>query len=140
MHGTYRKKIASPANEYWWGGTVNAGTRMPFSEGDSLDMRGDTFGNQAAPLLLSSHGRYIWSEEPFAFSCKEGVLELEGKADFVLAQSGNCLKSAYLAAGERFFPPSGKTPDSLLFSAPQYNTWIEMHSNQALSNLKLFRR
>ena len=31
-----------------------------------------------------------------------------------------------------WFPPSGKTPDLLFFSAPQYNTWIELtyHQNE----------
>jgi alpha-glucosidase (family GH31 glycosyl hydrolase) len=31
---------------------------------------------------------------------------------------------------QRFFPPSGKTPDPLLFSRPQFNTWIELTYNQ----------
>ena len=32
--------------------------------------------------------------------------------------------------GKKYFPPSGKTPDLLLFSSPQYNTWIELQYNQ----------
>ena len=28
------------------------------------------------------------------------------------------------------FPPSGKLPDSLFFTMPQYNTWIELMYNQ----------
>jgi alpha-glucosidase len=35
-----------------------------------------------------------------------------------------------LYASRKFFPPSGKTPDPLLFTSPQYNTWIELQYNQ----------
>ena len=28
-----------------------------------------------------------------------------------------------------FFPPSGKWPDSLLITSPQYNLWIELQYN-----------
>lgn len=51
--------------EKWYGGAVNDAHLMPFKDGYSLDMYGDTRGNQAVPLLISTKGRFIWSEEPF---------------------------------------------------------------------------
>ena len=44
--------------------------------------------------------------------------------------AGNTLRDAYLAASTKYFPPSGQLPDSLFFSMPQYNTWIELMYNQ----------
>jgi hypothetical protein len=44
---------------------------MPFKDGYNLDMYGDTRGNQAVPLLISTKGRFIWSEEPFKFAVKK---------------------------------------------------------------------
>ena len=32
--------------------------------------------------------------------------------------------------GSTFFPPSGRIPDPLLFTHPQFNTWIELTYNQ----------
>ncbi|MEC0266882.1 hypothetical protein [Paenibacillus anseongense] len=55
-------------DEYWWGGRVADGRSMPY--GTSLfrvDLAASSGANQACPLLVSSKGRYVWSEEPFAF-------------------------------------------------------------------------
>ena len=43
--------------------------------------------------------------------------------------AGN-LRDAFRKASATWFPPSGKTPDLIFFSAPQYNTWIELTYNQ----------
>jgi hypothetical protein len=50
--------------EKWFGGAVNDAHLMPFKEGYTLNLYGDTRGNQANPLLLSTKGRFVWSEEP----------------------------------------------------------------------------
>ena len=95
------------------------------------DLNVENFGNQAAPLLLSNMGRYVWSDEPFAFEFKEGSLILYSeseKLDFVAA--GKTLRDAYLNAKNKYFPASGSTPNPLMFKLPQYNTWIELGSNQ----------
>jgi hypothetical protein len=39
---------------------------MPLGATDfERDLYGDTEGNQAQPLLISSQGRYVWCKEPF---------------------------------------------------------------------------
>jgi alpha-glucosidase (family GH31 glycosyl hydrolase) len=116
--------------EQWYGGAVNDGQLEPFSDGYALDMHGNTRGNQAAPLLLSTKGRIIWSEAPFAFRFERGRLLVSAASGLVIDSSGGNLRGAYLAASKRFFPASGKLPDTLLFGRPQYNTWIELVYNQ----------
>jgi alpha-glucosidase (family GH31 glycosyl hydrolase) len=116
--------------EQWWGGCVFDGHLMPF--GDSPIERNlyDMRGNQAMPLLISSRGRFIWSEDPFRFQFADGTLVAEPnegiESPILLKQDGTDLRSALLAAAKRYFPPVGGYPDPLLFRAPQYNTWIEM--------------
>ena len=91
----------------------------------------DNLGNQAAPLLLSNMGRYVWSNEPFAFELKEGNLIIYSDTEKPAAiLAGKSLRDAYVAAKEKYFPASGKTPNPLMFKIPQYNTWIELGNNQ----------
>jgi alpha-glucosidase len=44
--------------------------------------------------------------------------------------AGKTLRDAYLGAMNKHFPASGKTPNPLMFKIPQYNTWIELGTNQ----------
>ena len=119
-------------NEKWWGGMVGLGSRMPF-EGDLklLDLSRENLNNQNVPFMLSSEGRYIWSDQAFSFKADNGILTLYSEYEkLVLHTSGKTLKDAYMAAMEKHFKPSGNLPDPLFFSMPQYNTWIELMYNQ----------
>ncbi len=125
------KTITILQDEKWFGAAVNEGDKMPFKEGYSLNLNGDAKGNQATSLLVSTHGRYIWSNMPFAFSfSKNHIIISEFTDSIVVNEAGNSLKDAYKSASARFFPPSGKLPDMMLFEKPQYNTWIELTYNQ----------
>ena len=128
----YESKISSLEGEKWWGGMVGLGSQMPFKNDMRLfDLSAENLNNQNVPLLLSSEGRYIWSDKPFSFKIEGGNLHLFSDYESlepVLA--GNTLKDAYMAASTKHFPPSGQLPDSLFFSMPQYNTWIELMYNQ----------
>ncbi|MDD5185105.1 MAG: glycoside hydrolase family 31 protein [Paludibacter sp.] len=125
------KIISIEQGERWYGAAVNDGDKMPFVEGYSINLNGDTKTNQAAPLFLSTKGRYIWSNKPFAFLIKNNEIVLTDYTDSILVEKcGSNLKEAYLGASKRFFPATGKLPDSLLFKSPQYNTWIELIYNQ----------
>jgi alpha-glucosidase (family GH31 glycosyl hydrolase) len=121
------------AGEYWWAGISSLGHQTPFNDNAvfSLDMWGDNKGNQAQPLLLSSKGRYIWSEDPIKYDFNKGKLSVsvrEGK--IISGTAGTNLRTAYEFAVKSFFPPDGKIPDPLLFTHPQYNTWIELMYDQ----------
>tara|TARA_R110000744_G_scaffold172626_11_gene291329 strand:+ start:1917 stop:3539 length:1623 start_codon:yes stop_codon:yes gene_type:complete len=120
-------------DEYWWGGLSAIGHNTPYDANttESHDLWGDNKGNQAQPLLLSNKGRYVWSESPIKYSFKNGHITVstrEGEIKFGTA--GKNLRDSYNYAVTNFFPPNGKIPEALLFTKPQYNTWIELIYNQ----------
>jgi len=120
-------------DEYWWGGLSSRGYEMPYNVNSEVshDMWGDNLGNQAQPLLLSSKGRYVWSETPIKYTFNKGKLSVStqtGNIDY--GKAGNNLKEAYQFACENFFSSNGKIPEELLFTNPQYNTWIELMYDQ----------
>ncbi len=120
------------AGEAWWGGAVTLGTRMPYGD-DPVDINldGDNRGNQYAPLLVSSKGRYVWCEQAFRFAFKDGALRVASAASPILhGRAGTSLREAFRHASKTFFPTDGKLPDPALFAAPQYNTWIELMYDQ----------
>jgi alpha-glucosidase (family GH31 glycosyl hydrolase) len=128
-------RIRVQPGEWWWGGAVADGTRMPFggephrrdlaTNAGSFDEPNEG-ANQSAPLLVSSRGRYVWSDDPFTFAFDgEDGLELDG-AEITETVVGATLAEAFRGAARDHFPASGAAPAELMFSAPQYNTWIEM--------------
>lgn len=121
--------IKSLPDEYWWGGAGNFGYKMPFNGQSAFSYRldGDASGNQSMPLLISNRGRWVWSEGPFTYTFGNGTLQiLQATAEIQCGQAGSTLTSAYQYVSTKFFPSSGKLPDSLLVKAPQYNLWIEL--------------
>ncbi|QDU71478.1 glycoside hydrolase family 31 protein [Mucisphaera calidilacus] len=128
-------RVEPLAGERWWGGRVVDGHHSPYGDGRvfSTDLR-HTGGNQAMSLLLSSHGRVVWSSDPFAFSFDaSGVMQtgpseprLPDMKPPVLVEAGSTLSDAYAYASRDVFQPDGRCPDARFFTAPQYNTWIEL--------------
>jgi alpha-glucosidase (family GH31 glycosyl hydrolase) len=121
------------AGEYWWGGLSSQGHKMPYDASSKIshDLWGDNQGNQAQPLLLSSKGRYVWSEDPLKYSFNNGTITVStrtGKIDS--GDAGDNLKDAFDYVVKNFFPPNGEIPDELLFTKPQFNTWIELQYDQ----------
>ena len=120
-------------DEGWWGGAVTLGSKMPYGVVPiAIDLHGDNRGNQYAPLLISSKGRYIWCDKAFAFAIRDNALSVSSSegAPIVSEQAGTSLRDAFLAAAKAHFPADGKLPDPALFAAPQYNTWIELMYDQ----------
>jgi alpha-glucosidase len=64
--------------ECWWGGTVGGGWKMPLDDKSDYekDLRVDSDGNQAAPLLLSTKGRWVWCEDAFKYTVRHGRLTI----------------------------------------------------------------
>ena len=128
--------------ECWWGAFDNPSSwklqedgiaySFPFDEASSFetDFRIESFNNNCVPFLVSDKGRYIWSDEPFKLTMKEGVIVIEGTGNVELRESGSTLREAYLAASTAHFPPSSATPPGEFIASPQYNTWIELIYNQ----------
>ena len=119
--------------EKWWGAANFHGSEMPFTEKTALtvDLRKDGGANQYASMLVSDKGRVIWCDEQTKISISGGRIGMSGsKAKVRLLETGGNLRNAFRKAADTWFPSSGKTPDLLFFSAPQYNTWIELTYNQ----------
>ena len=107
-------------------------TFQPYGLNEKIkDLLTDNRGNQAAPVLMSNKGRYIWSNEPFAFELKNGSVIIYSDHELVEAvNAGKTLRDAYIAVKDKHFPASGKTPNALMFTQPQYNMWIELNYHQ----------
>ena len=128
--------------ECWWGAFDNpsawkiteAGGSYAFPMDSTMtfeaDFRGETYSNNCVPFLVSSKGRYIWSDGPFKVSFQEGTITFEETESIELVEAGGTLREAYLAASAAHFPPSGVIPPEAFIAAPQYNTWIELTYNQ----------
>lgn len=113
-----------------WSGVINQGEMMPLSEGYYADFH-DNYGNQVQPMVISSDGQVIWSENPFTVEVRSDTLYARSKEpDLIYSRAGTSLREAFQFASKTYFPPAGKMPDELLFSAPQYNTWIELQYDQ----------
>lgn len=118
-------------DEVAWAGVVMDGHLMPFIGPYEMNFFAENKRNQVQPLILTSKGKYFWSEKPFSFQISGIKLSIKDPyASLVTGKVGNTLEQAQRFVREKYFPSSGLMPDSLLFSAPQYNTWIELNLNQ----------
>ncbi|MDR2913649.1 MAG: alpha-galactosidase [Tannerella sp.] len=128
----YETVITNLPNEKWWGGMVGLGSRMPFEGNLKLfDLSRENMNNQNVPFMLSSSGRYIWSDQAFSFKVDSNIITLYSEYEISEpVKAGKTLKEAYMTAMKKHFPPSGILPDPRFFSMPQYNTWIELMYNQ----------
>lgn len=136
-----RLSINVATNEYWWVGIVNHGNLMPLSKGYHADLNANLYGNQAQPLLLSTNGRVVWSDDPFSINADSNTITLtKASGKFISEKAGNSLKDAYRYASSKFFPPKGSAPDLALFENPQYNTWIELLYDQNQKDVLKYAR
>ncbi len=134
------KKIKMHSGECWWGGKAPDGCDMPYDENSNItvDLRTRSSENdQSASMFLSSCGRYIWNDKPFTAEFKNGeiILTDEKKSPFDIQEGFKTLKGAYTAAMKKHFPFTGTLPDKLFFTSPQYNTWMELGTEQTTENI-----
>jgi alpha-glucosidase len=123
-------------DEFVWCGVINDGHFMPLENGYKMDFYGRNKVNQINPVILTSKGQYIWSEEPFAFELLDNQIIIKNNHAKVQAgKHGETLAEVYRHVSGSYFPASGKMPDRLLFAAPQYNTWIELNYNHNQSDI-----
>lgn len=140
------KDITLLPDEQWWGGQVVYSPNMPYDASTNVQHTlhaTDHFGssNQAQPLFVSSRGRYVWNDGAFDYEFTDGVLKLSHAAQqFEFGTAGGSLRDAYRMASRKFFPPTGTMPAELSFSAPQYNTWIELGYDQREERILKYAR
>ncbi|MCG8524955.1 MAG: glycoside hydrolase family 31 protein [Opitutales bacterium] len=123
--------------EYWWGGLSVDGIEMPYDRSSQIERDlMDNRGNQSQPLLISSKGRYIWCEQPFTYKFVDGYLSIRSDyANIDHGQVGESLREVFAFVSKKYFPSSGRLPEAILFTAPQYNTWIELMYDQNESDI-----
>lgn len=135
--------------EFWWGGAVDFGIAMPFgpsrpeAEIDLADagLGGTPWGNQIAPCFVSSRGRYLWSDGPFRVAFRNGVLTATSPEPILPGQGDTpTLAGAALAAARAHFPFTGELPHEALFTAAQFNTWIELIYDQSQEGVLTYAR
>ena len=124
-------KIVLSPDEKVWAGVIHEGHLMPFSADYSMDYYGNNKSNQVQPLIFTSKGQFAWSSQPYKFDFKGSEIVISDHYNQVVTgKQGNTLAEAQRYIRQKYFPASGKMPDSLLFAKPQYNTWIELTYNQ----------
>lgn len=139
----YKHTIEIFEGETWWPGVIAHAHLFPLTRSSSysFDFFGDNAGNQGQPLLISNMGRYIWNEEPFAFTVDRGTITCScDLADFQSGEAGSTLRDAYLHSSNSFFPPSGLIPAEELFTLAQFNTWIEFTYMQNQAGIMEYAR
>lgn len=121
--------LADPcsASERWYGMMTNDGDRQPYGTTEAWDLGHYMHGGAAAPMLISTEGRWIWSERPFTFAFTNGVPYVSAaRGEVRRGRAGTTLRDAYLEMMKAHFPFDGRTPPAVFFEKPQFNTWIEM--------------
>ena len=125
----FEKKVIMLDGEYWWGGSVGQGIRMPiaFDRNYRYDCTEKCQGNSYSGIFSSNYGRYLATKGGFAVSAEDGVLTLCSDRDITFGETQEkTLKSAYLAAVEKIkVADTVGVPEDLLL-CPQYCTWTEM--------------
>lgn len=128
-------------DEKVWAGIINEGHLMPYNGSHQFDFGGENLMNQLQPLLLTNKGRFIWSEKPFRFELVGNKIVISNNSGSIQkGVHGTSLADVQKYVSGKFLSPSGKYPDTLLFSSPQYNTWIELTYNQNQTDILKYAR
>ena len=124
--------------ECWYGLATIHGTKFPLNETSEYSWHPtqDFTGNQESPILLSSLGRYLWSEFPYDVDVSQGLIRITNAADDLILSAGHgTLCGAFLAASKNHFPANGQIPPENFFLKPQYNTWAELIYDQSQASI-----
>lgn len=132
-------KIKFQENEFWYGTCVKYGMKMPIGSDTEieLDLTSNPTPNQAMPLLISTKGRSIWSDQGFPVRVGDGAIEVPDSC--LLEETGGSLREAYLGVMKEHFPFRGM-PAENLFGKIIYNTWIELTYNQNEKDILAYAR
>mgnify|MGYP000919479567 CR=1 FL=1 len=113
--------------ELWWVGRAFDGVKMPLDETADyhMDLR-HVKPNAGASIMLSSKGRYVAGLRPFTIDMHAGTITVTGEEVLVPISAGTTLRDAFRVVAARFFIKAEQAPAELCFSAPVYNSWIEI--------------
>lgn len=138
------RTVKMSPGENWWGLCNNFGRQMPFNAKTDLkcDLRVSNYSHQSQSVLVSDQGRVLWCAEPVEATIGGGQIRFVSDwGEIVFTENaGRTLSEAYRFASRNYFPPTGGTPELLYFSAPQYNTWVELMYNQNEKDILAYAR
>lgn len=124
-------RIKILVDEYWWGGIIDNGCKMPYDNNSRCHIDIKTEGpDQSSPLFLSSKGRIIHSYEPFKIEFNCGEIIIDDIYNIELLEGFGNLRGAHIESARRFMDLTKAIPNEEFFRVPQYNTWIELMYNQ----------
>ena len=123
-------KLKMMPDEVFLGGAVTDGIRQPYTAAstEELDLTRNETPNQMMPLLLSTTGHWLWNPAGMRVSFQKG--EIQCTEGTTVGQCCGGLRESYLDAMQHCFPPHEVKLDNRLFTAPVYNTWIELTFHQ----------
>lgn len=134
----HKSSIPSLEGEKWWGAFTSIPTPLKPSA-DLQRLTSSNRANQAVPFLVSSYGRYIWSDNAFDYTFNGKSFEIDSPtAPVSVTKVGKTLREAYVVAANQHFKPSGGTPPDEFFKMAQWNTWIELMYNQNQADIEKY--
>lgn len=129
--------------EAWYGLCVEDGIQMPVTADKAYRcmLTPNTTVNGAAGILLSSAGRYLFSPGSVTVNVQSGFLKMNSPdAEVFSGGEGRTLREAWKDLVRDHLPLKGETPPALFFTAPQYNTWIELLYHQSQEGILQYAR
>ncbi len=110
--------------EKWWGAFVGGAPLEPFDEPFRIHTAESAEGGFFVPVLVSSAGRYIWSDSPMEIDFDGSQFLITSETEKVeVKKAGRTLREAYLLCCHHHFPPSAERRlPAELFTRPIYET------------------
>lgn len=130
-------------NEFWWGGVVGDGVKMPLRKQSEYvyDMRTDGCkSNAVSGLFVSSDGRYMYTDGTYRVCVKEGVLSMFSTKEIFVGEGFSSVKEAYRAAAEKFFRRAEEKIPRDWMSKPQFCTWTAMDTSVSQEKVLSYAR
>ncbi|MCD8071841.1 MAG: hypothetical protein LUE10_01410 [Alistipes sp.] len=119
----YTSDIDVQRGEKWWGLYVSGSPAQPFGEPLHLTTMEPAPGSYTVSILLSSNGRFIYSEYPMEVNFDGERFRISSHFEKVAVnKGGRNLREAYLLCCHNNFAPHGAMPDQALFTLPRYET------------------
>ncbi|MCC8036003.1 MAG: hypothetical protein LIO77_08770 [Rikenellaceae bacterium] len=119
----YISDIDVQRGEKWWGLYVSGSPAQPFGLPFHLTTMEPASSAYTVSILLSSNGRFIYSENPMEIDFNGDRFRITSRFEKVEARKGGRnLREAYLLCCHNNFAPHGAVPDQSLFTLPQYET------------------
>ena len=131
MNEKFQKTIEIREGEYFRGGVVAHGLRMPLGQTSEyyFDVNTNKTDNQVNGLFVSTQGRYIYAGGEYSICVRGGWITVISSVPIVTGKSDGTLKGAYLAAMQYVKTETPQDFPRELLKKPQFCTWVEMGIN-----------